>query len=110
MKPCPQYREPKAKKEPIPRISERKTSTILNKLIFFDISTVKKSSTITTIKALTKPNWRLVVDDFSELPFGDFFETKDDMVEPTCEIFHLWEQAGKPVKVIRWTTIERSWH
>ena len=42
-----------------------------------------------------------MVDDYSELANGDFFEHKDDMVEPTCELFHLWQQAGMPVKVLR---------
>ena len=42
-----------------------------------------------------------MVDDYSELANGDFFEQKDGMVEPTCELFHLWQQAGMPVKVLR---------
>ena len=43
----------------------------------------------------------MIVDDYSELANGDFFDPKDGMVRPTCELFHLWKQAGMPVKVLR---------
>ena len=91
MKPHTSCREAKAKKEPSPKISERKTSTIPNEIVFLDISTIKKSSSVTTLQELTKPNWRFIVNDYSELVTGYFFENKDDMVEPTCELFHLWK-------------------
>jgi hypothetical protein len=33
--------------------------------------------------------------------FVNFFETKDGMVEPTCEKLKKWEQSGHKVNVIR---------
>ncbi len=33
-----------------------------------------------------KPNWQIIVER-TQLKFLDFFETKDDMVEPTCKKF-----------------------
>jgi hypothetical protein len=43
----------------------------------------------------------LIVDEFSELKFSRFYDSKDKMlVEPTCEIFDRWKQTGKPVKVV----------
>ena len=89
IKPCVSCNESKAKKKPIPSISKREPSTIPNQLVFLDISTVKQPANVTTLKGLTKPNWRLIVDDYSELANGAFFEQKDGMVEPTCELFHL---------------------
>ena len=34
---------------------------------------------------MAKPNWRLLVDVYSDTPFSTFHESKDKMVEPTCE-------------------------
>ena len=82
--PCLPCREAKAKKEPIPKISDRKLSTMPSELMFLDIATIKKPKQCTTVKTLTKPNWRLIVDDMSELAFGSFFKSKNGMVEPTC--------------------------
>ena len=56
MKPCNSCREAKAKKEPIPKVSERLPNKVPNQLVFLDISTVKKPAAITTLKGLTKPN------------------------------------------------------
>jgi hypothetical protein len=36
----------------------------------------------------------------SEMKFVDFFETKNGMVEPTCEKFKLWEQHRHKVEVV----------
>ena len=35
--------------------------------------------------AIRNPNWRLVVDEYSQLAFSTFHASKDKMVEPTCE-------------------------
>ena len=72
-----------------------------NQLMFLDLSTVKKPRKCTTVKRISKPVWRLIVYDYSELRFGDFYETKDSMVEPTFELINLWREAKLPVKIIR---------
>ena len=108
MNPCNSCRESKAKKEPIPNISERKPSSMPNQLMFLDLATVKKPRKWTTMKKISKPVWRLIVDDYSELEFWDFCETKDSMAEPTCELIHLWREAKLPVKVIRYDNAGES--
>ena len=40
--------------------------------------------------------------------FEIFFETKDSMAEPTCELIHLWREAKLPVKVIRYDNAGES--
>ena len=35
------------------------------------------------------------------LKFVHFFETKDGMVEPTCELFSCWKRAGHGVEIVR---------
>ena len=48
-----------------------------------------------------RANWRIIVDEATGKKVSHFFETKKGMVEPTCELFHKWKQAGKAVKAIR---------
>ena len=43
----------------------------------------------------------MMVDEIKGMKWSNFYETKDGMVEPTCEKFHEWKQAGKPVKYVR---------
>jgi hypothetical protein len=46
---------------------------------------------------VTKPNWRIIVYEQTQLKFSNFFETKNGMVEPTCEQFQQWKDVGKEV-------------
>jgi hypothetical protein len=50
---------------------------------------------------VTKPNWRIVVDEATNLKFLDFYETKNEMVETTCEMLHKWKQQGKVATFMR---------
>lgn len=89
----------KAKQKAVPKMSTSVKSTVPNGRIFLDLSRIKppKDSDIT----VTKSNWRLMVDEHTHMKFSDFFETKDGMVEPTCQKLSLWKQQGKPVENIR---------
>jgi len=42
-----------------------------------------------------------MVDERTQMKFTDFFETKNGMVEPTCEQLYKWKASGIPVKFIR---------
>ena len=42
-----------------------------------------------------------MLDELTGMKWSDFFETKDDMVEPTCEKWGKWKQHGKAVKFVR---------
>jgi hypothetical protein len=48
-----------------------------------------------------KPNWRIMVEERTQLKFSDFYPTKNRMIEPTCEQFQKWKQRGKQVKCVR---------
>ena len=41
------------------------------------------------------------MDERTKIKGSDFYETKDGMVEPTCELFEKWQKQGKPVKFVR---------
>jgi hypothetical protein len=42
-----------------------------------------------------------MVDERTQLKFSDFFDTKNGMVEETCEQLHRWKQSGREAKLIR---------
>jgi len=45
-----------------------------------------------------------MVDEYTQMKFSDFYETKDGMVDPsTCKKLNMmcWKQQGKPVEIIR---------
>ena len=50
--------------------------------IYLDIVTVKK---LETISAIYKPYLQIMVIGKGQLKFAQFFESKNAMVEPTCE-------------------------
>jgi hypothetical protein len=41
------------------------------------------------------------VDERTQLKFSGFYKQKDDMIEPTCELFHKWKQTGKDLSIVR---------
>ena len=48
------------------------------------------------------PNWRIIVLGTNvQLKFSHFFQSKNNMVEPTCELMHRWGQAGVLIKKLR---------
>jgi hypothetical protein len=66
--------------------------------IFLDIVTVKAPKGAPTI---SKPNWRILVDQESQLKISDFFETKDKMVSLTLAKIKNFIQNGIDIKIIR---------
>jgi hypothetical protein len=66
--------------------------------IYLDLSSIKKPK---DIKQIHNRHCRILVDEKTQMKFVDFFETKNGMVEPTCEKFKLWEQHGHKVEVVR---------
>ena len=66
---------------------------------YLDISTVKKTD---NMPAPPNPNWRIIVLGTKvQLKFSHFFKSKNDMIEPTCELMHRWGQAGIVIKKLR---------
>jgi hypothetical protein len=49
----------------------------------------------------TKPNRRIMVNQRTGLKFSNFFDTKNGLVEPTCEQLHQWKQNSITVNYIR---------
>jgi len=95
---CKACAEGKAKQKNVPKISEHIKATKEAPRIFLDLATVKDRLGKTE---LSKPNWRIMVDERTGMKFCDFFARKSDMIEPTCQQLHKWKQAGLSVKYIR---------
>ena len=89
----------KAKQKNVPQISDHNMVTKSNERILLDVSTIKepKGEKKVTIKRV---NWLIMVDEYSGMKISSFHDTKNGMVDPTCEIFENWRQNGRPVKFI----------
>jgi hypothetical protein len=98
LKPCQACAAGKAKQKNVPKASEHKSSKVSNERVYLDIATVK---TPMEGPKVTKPHWRIIVDERSQLKFSDFYESKSGMVEPTCQQFQKWKDKGKAVKFVR---------
>ena len=48
-----------------------------------------------------RPYWRLIVDEKTGYKISNFYETKNGMVKPTCELFQKWKMETKPVELLR---------
>ncbi len=97
MTPCDACAAGKAKQKNLPKAVEEELKDDLTR-VFLDISSVRPAK---DQPKPTKPVWRIMVDEKTQLKFSDFYKTKDEMVEPTCVQLKKWAQANKKVDVIR---------
>ena len=70
-----------------------------NERIYLDISSVKSNKAKRIFPR--RPHWCILVDERTGMKFSHFFNSKNGMVEPTCELFHQWKIRDKPVKQLR---------
>jgi hypothetical protein len=98
MKPCAACGEAKAKQKSVPKHGTHKKATSKERRVFLDIATVKQPKNGPNV---SKTNWRIMVDERTQLKFSDFYEKKNGMIEPTCVRLNRWKQHGLGVKYIR---------
>ena len=99
MEPCPDCAAGKARQKNVPKDSTDKRSTVNMERVYHDIATIKKPKGMEV--TISKPNWRILVEEKTNTKFSAFFKKKNGMIEPTCEQFEKWRQAGMPVKFLR---------
>jgi hypothetical protein len=102
MKVCEACAVAKAKQKNVPKESHEtaiasKEASKEEPCMFLDISTVKKMKDGPNV---TNPNWLIIVDQRSALEFTQFYQTKDGMVEPTCQLLNKWKQENMPAKYV----------
>jgi hypothetical protein len=95
---CEPCTEAKAKQKNLPRHQEAPPSTKDENRIYLDIATIKKTKKGPKVY---KGNWRIMVNERTQLQFSDFFDTKNGMVEETCEQLHRWKESGREARNIR---------
>jgi hypothetical protein len=105
--PCAAYTAGKVKQKNVPKDNEHVPSVENNCRIFLDIATIKK---VKDGPSVSRPNWRIMVDERTNLKLSAFYQTKKGMVEPTCEQFYRWKQAGQPVKYVRLDNAGKTRH
>ena len=71
----------------------------VNERIHVDLLSVKAPKLLNVM--VTKPYWRMLVDEQTEMKWSDFYATKDEMIKPNCKTFEHWKAAGIPVKNVR---------
>jgi hypothetical protein len=98
LKSCKACAAAKAKQKDVPQVSEGKPVEDGKNCIYLDIAMLKQRK---GMPRATKPNWRIMVNQQMGLKFSNFFDTKNGMVEPTCEQIHQWKQNGITVDYIR---------
>jgi hypothetical protein len=97
MSPCLPCTIGKAKQKNTIKESTHVSSKNRAERVFTDIASIRPAKGISA----TKPQWCIKVDECTQLKFSSFHAHKDDMVEPSCELFHQWKHDGHQVKYIR---------
>ena len=74
LKPCKACAAAKAKQKNLPTHGEHILSKENNERIFLDLSTVKAPKDLKM--TVTKPNWKILADERTQLIFSDFYEAR----------------------------------
>mmetsp|Transcript_18815 Transcript_18815/g.23344 ORF Transcript_18815/g.23344 Transcript_18815/m.23344 type:complete len:1201 (+) Transcript_18815:436-4038(+) len=98
-KPCESCAVGKAKQKNVPKRSKHVKAKYKGNRMFLDIATVKKPKKSVTVNS--KRNWLIMVDEKTNLKFSKFYQKKNDMVEPVCQLVNKWKGQGINVKFIR---------
>ena len=99
MKPCEDCAIAKAKQKNVNKDASAKKAERPNERWSHDIATIKppKRSGLT----MRRPNWHILVDEFTGMKFSAFYPRKNDIVEPMCERLQHATGRGAPVKYLR---------
>ena len=99
MGPCEGCSVAKAKQKNVPKHNvTHEKSTKFAERIFIDTTFLKMTEDEPKI---TKPNMFIIVDEATNLKMVYFYDNKNDMVEPTCELIQKWKSNNKAVKFVR---------
>jgi hypothetical protein len=102
MGPCEGCSVAKAKQKNVPKHNTTHVkATVFPERIFIDITFFKLAA---EEPGITKPNMLIVVDKATNLKLVYFYEHKNNMVKPLCELINKWKQHSKIVKFVPWTT------
>ena len=66
--------------------------------VHLDILSIKKPESVSQVY---KPHLQIIVVEAMQLKFVHFFDTKDGMVEPKCELLSSWKRSGCRVDIMQ---------
>ena len=66
--------------------------------ILLDISTIMIPKEVKM--SVTKPHWRIMVDERTGLKLSGLFQANNGIIEPTCVKFSKSRQGGQPVRLV----------
>ena len=73
-----------------------------NERVRLDISIIKIPQNLKKLGiTVSKPNWRMIIDDRTGLKISHFYGKKSEMAETTCVLFQKWKEASIPVQNVR---------
>jgi len=96
--PCEACAAAKAKQKNLPKAEEKNEPKEGENCVYLDIASIKQAKGIPRV---TRPHWRIMVNERTQLKFSGFFETKNGMVEPTCKQMERWKQSNMAVTHMR---------
>jgi hypothetical protein len=74
-------------------------ATTFNGRVGHDLSKIKAPEGMDV--RIHKSNWHILVDEMSGFKCSAFFETKDGMIDYTCNLMHSKAECGHPIRVLR---------
>ena len=77
----------KAKQKGVTKQSNHQVAKRNGERIFLDLTSLKNTE-FPDIEDVPKPYWRIIVDERTQMKFSEFYATKKQMVEPTCEFIN----------------------
>ena len=83
MKPCKHCAIAKAKQKNVNKDASARKAERPNERWSHDIVTMKPPEKIGLM--MRRPNWHILVDEYSGTKFSAFYSRKNDIVEPMCE-------------------------
>ena len=98
-KPCENCAVAKAKQKNVPKAPNNKKAENPGDRIYLDIATIKKPKG--NVKVNPRRNWCIMVDKKTQIKFSEFYEKKNDMVEPTCKKLRSGKNADLGVNYMR---------
>ena len=101
LKPCEHCAKAKAKHKNVCKESMAKKAEEPGGRIYLDLSKVTVSRDDDSHFELNKKWWKTMVDEATGKKWCDFTETKNGMVERSCEFFHKMKQRGMTIKIVQ---------
>jgi hypothetical protein len=88
----------KAKQKNVPKATDLESRDDSLKRVYMDIASIKNQKGTKQVKFR---HWHMMVIGGINLKFSKFYETKNGMIEPTCEQLSKWAQEGYGIEAIR---------